>query len=334
MLRPIIVSILTMAWCIGRYAPEELPDPDAPPDVMPATCAVTSPDPIGHSPTLYALAGQTKLTRADRTAIAQDDLAALRYLIRAVRQRGRQRSLPLALRSRPLLHALNTLAPLRNRKRLSKARLTALYTQFGPDAALAVALARRHTRPDPVLAALLKRDADSVPGLAHMQHCAELKRAPTLKGQCGQPLARYPVPFVGEVGSSMRWPVWGDKRLPGCEFDAALAERLMTRMPAWRKNPTESADPDWRACYAGLAQHLAQRGDARVDSDFIEWAHPDQPRNWRSPAEVRQQAERSWSRWTFEHALLALSPRTATPPSAVCGCQSIDPYRVDAPTPR
>lgn len=333
MIRVILASVLTMGWCIALSTPELPPDPDAPPDVMPASCAPTSPDPHGYDRKLYALAGQGALTAADRAAIAKDDLATLRYLIRAVRRRGRQPPLPLAFRSRPLLHALNALTPLPNRKRLSKAHLTSLYSHYGPQAAIAVALARRNTRADPVLAELLRIDGASLPGLAHMQHCAQLKGKRSLKAQCGQPLARHEVPLLGRNGAALMWPAWGDRRLPGCESDAALAKRLMKRLPEWRKDPAQYADPVWRACYAGLAQHLAPRGDDRVDREFLETVYPDGPRYLHRLADVRAHGQWTWSRWTFENALLALSPSNASYSRMVCSCLSLQPYQVDAHPP-
>lgn len=331
MIRPVIVSILMMAWCIGRWAPEEVPDPDAPPDVMPASCVPATADPGGFDAVLYAGAGLASPTDTMRAGIAQDDLAALRYLIRAVRRPGVQPGLPLATRSRPLLHALNALTMQADRGQLPAAYLTALHTHYGTDAVLAVALARRETQPDPAFAALLERDGASFPALAHVQHCAALARAPTLKAQCGQPLVQRAVSMRGRTGQPLMWPASGP-RLPGCESDVALAERLLERLPAWQAS-AEYADPDWRACYAGLVQHLAQRGDDRVDDTLLAAVHPG--RRVRL-VDVRWQAEWTWSQWTFEHALLALSPsRQLEPPRSgrvmsSCYCPGWAPLLVDA----
>lgn len=303
MIRLTIAAVLAMGWCIAHLAPEEqAPDPDAPPDVMPASCVPPTADPGGYDPVLYAGAGRVILTHTVRAAIAQDDLAALRYLISAVRRAGVQPGLPLASRSRPLLHALNALTARPDRGRLSAAYLTTLYTQYGPDAALAVALARRHTQPDPVLAALLDRDGASVLGLMHISHCAQLAAMPDLKAQCGHPLARREVRVIGQQ-ETLTWPSEWDERLPGCESDPQLAERLLERQPAWQASAA-SEDPVWLACYAGLAEHLEQRGAA---------------------------GGCKWHYWTFEHALLALSPSVgARSQVAACSCLGLSVYHVDA----
>lgn len=311
-MRLLIVLVLTVIWCL-RTTPQTMPDPELPPVRTPASCAMaTWPTPGSFDKRLYAIAGQDELSAQDRAAVAKDDLAALRYLIRAARREGAQPALVLPSRSRPLLHVLNGLMGFDDRSTLRAGYLKSLYDGYGSQTVLAVALASGASQPHPALAGMLAANDDVRPALNHLQHCADLAKLP-LERQCRGPIAQTIRPRLSHY--TLQWPS-DSNRMPGCETDDTLAEQLISRRLQLRKKM-----PDWEGCQARLAAYFAQRGDTR-------WA-------LRTKTASHQPYE-AWSRWTFEHAILALSPtvQVETPPqpgpASACQCPVFEPVLIDA----
>jgi hypothetical protein len=313
MLRSIAVGLLMIVWCVGLQPPLDEPDPEMPPVRSPASCAMaTWPIPGSFDRQLYGIAGNAQLSAQDRAAIAKDDLAALRYLIRAARREGAQPALILPSRSRPLLHVLNGLMGFDDRSTLPAGYLKSLYDGYGSQAVLAIALATEASQPHPVLANLLAANDDVRPALNHLQTCADLTKLP-LEQQCRGPVAQTIRPRLSNYVLS--WPA-DPQRLPGCETDRALADRLVAKQSKLREEM-----PDWADCEARLATYFAQRGDG--------------------PADIRPRTGNLWLRgawgaWTFEHAILALSPSVEVeaprPPGQVvtCQCPLFQPVLIDA----
>lgn len=343
MLRTSAVFLLTIAWCISLQSPTMGPPFTEPAPRMPASVACPdSWEPHGFDPALYQLATRarlTELTTADRAAIATDELAALRYLIQTARQPGRHNPLPLPGRSRSLLHVLNVLATVDRAADLPDGYLLSLYDGYGPDTALAMALALKQPQPPPILAQRAETDGAHMPALAHLQTCATLQSAPDLLSQCGQPVPRRRIPFMGHGYQERYWPPQ-TQRLPGCETDPELAERLLTRFKA-ALTAGRAIKPDWQQCFAGLSTYLTQRGDPRLSAQMLE-AIGSSPHGADSPD---GQAQQQWLSSTFEFALLALSPLTNGPPPRptsvphhVCHCPTfqavtLSPFRTYGPPP-
>lgn len=174
MVRAIVVMVCMAGWCVWLHAPEMVaPDPDAPPVWMPASVDCRRlPSPLYQQP-LYHLAGQKRLSAAERSQITADELASLRYLILAGRRDGRQHPLPLAARSRPLLHVLNELVQHAERHRLPEVDTLNLYAHYGVDAATALALVTGRARVEPILADVMRRDGVSARSMTAVELCGE-----------------------------------------------------------------------------------------------------------------------------------------------------------------
>lgn len=270
-----------------------------------------------HPRALYRLATRTDLGRSERARIAEDELAALRYLIHAGRSTGDRSPLDLPRRSQALLHALNDLLTRPDRHRLPALDLLNLYVHYGSDAVTAEALINRRTTPHPVLASALRRDGAEALGMTPIRRCAS--RPNTLPAACA-PLAvqrQWSTTLLG-------------RGLPPCEDAADQAERVYASFEEWSRNDAMRAGPDrdaWQACFHRLGARFAGRGDPRFGALPI-------PRYWQRDR-FRASQTRFWFLDTFEWALLDNTPHEQIPhrpPNGrafTCFCQRWRPVKIE-----